>query len=57
MDTLHQRIASALGWSLADTQGFSLPALRDLVRPVSAALADEITVAMARVRARNQGKR
>ncbi len=40
---LHQRIAEALGWSLEDVQSFSLPALRELVRPVSPKLADHIT--------------
>ena len=40
---LHARIAKALGWSAADTQRFSLHALRDLVRPVDSQLAADIT--------------
>lgn len=42
--TLHERIAAALGWSVADCQSFSLQALRDMVRPVSEKLAHEITI-------------
>lgn len=41
--TLHERIALALGWTVADVQSFSMPALRDLVRPVSQKLAHEIS--------------
>jgi hypothetical protein len=40
---MHDRIAHALGWTVAQSQSFSLAALRDLVRPVDAALADEIS--------------
>lgn len=40
---IHERIARALGWSLADVRSFSLPSLREIVRPVSPKLADEIT--------------
>jgi len=40
---LHERIAIALGWTLTETHGFSLRSLRDLVRPVDAELALEIT--------------
>jgi hypothetical protein len=43
---LHDRIAKALGWSVSDTRSFSLAALRDLVRPVSAKLAHDITTAI-----------
>ncbi len=43
---LHQRIAHVLGWTLAETQGFSLQALRDVVRPVSPKLANEIGLAI-----------
>lgn len=43
MTTLRQRIADALGWSFEDTLCFSLPSLRELVRPKSNKLADEIT--------------
>lgn len=41
--SLHERIASALGWTVEQTQSFSLQALRDLVRPVSPKLAAEIS--------------
>lgn len=44
--TLHERIAKALGWTVEQAQSFSLPALRDLVRPVSPKLAHEITLAI-----------
>jgi hypothetical protein len=44
--TLHERIAAALGWSVADTQSMSLQSLRDLVRPVNPELAGEITRAI-----------
>lgn len=40
---MHERIAKALGWTVEQTHGFSLAALRDLVRPVDPALADEIS--------------
>jgi hypothetical protein len=46
MDGLHERIAKALGWTVEETRSFSLPALRDLVRPVSMKLAHEITIAI-----------
>jgi len=45
-DGLHDRIAKALGWSVSDTRSFSLATLRDLVRPVSAKLAHDITTAI-----------
>jgi hypothetical protein len=41
--TLHQRIAAALGWTEDQAKSFSLAALRDLVRPVNAKLAHELT--------------
>ena len=44
--SLHARVAHALGWTEAQAKSFSLPTLRDLVRPVSAKLAHEITLAM-----------
>lgn len=44
--TLHERIAVSLGWEVCDAQSFSLPTLRDLVRPVSPQLAYEITIAL-----------
>jgi hypothetical protein len=40
---LHERIAKALKWSISDTRSFSLATLRDLVRPVSAKIAHDIT--------------
>lgn len=43
---LHERIATALGWTVKETQGFSLQALRDLVRPVNDKLAHQITDAI-----------
>lgn len=45
---LHDAIAKALGWSDRDVKSMSLPALRDLVRPVNRALADEISHVLAR---------
>ncbi len=44
--SLHHRAAEALGWSIGQAQSLSLPALRDLVRPVSPKLAYEITTAL-----------
>lgn len=44
--TLHERIALALGWTVEQAKSFSLLSLRDLVRPVSPKLADEITNAI-----------
>jgi hypothetical protein len=41
---LHERIAEALGWTVDQARSFSLPALRELVRPVSMKLAYEITL-------------
>jgi hypothetical protein len=41
---VHERIAAALGWTLKETQSFSLASLREMVRPVSPKLAHEITV-------------
>lgn len=43
--TLHQRIAEALGWTLAEVRSFSLAALRDLV--TDAKLKADITHAIA----------
>jgi DNA-binding Lrp family transcriptional regulator len=40
---LHARIAAALNWPMRDVQSMSLQSLRDLVRPVDPALADEIS--------------
>jgi hypothetical protein len=44
--SLHARVAHRLGWTEEQVRSFSLPALRDLVRPVSEKLAHEITLAM-----------
>jgi hypothetical protein len=41
--TLEDKLACALGWSVEETRRFSAQSLRELVRPVSAALALEIT--------------
>jgi hypothetical protein len=46
MESLHERIARALGWTVEETQGFSLLSLRDLVGPISPKLAHEITLAL-----------
>lgn len=40
---IHVRVADALGWTEKDAKSFSLPALREVVRPVSPALAHEIS--------------
>jgi hypothetical protein len=45
LHTLHARVAAALGWSVEATRAFSLLSLRDIVRPVSPNLAQEITCA------------
>lgn len=44
MSGLYDRAARSLGWSLAETRRFLLPALRDLVRPVDPSLADEMSL-------------
>jgi hypothetical protein len=41
--TLHERAARALGWSVRDTQSMSMHALREAVRPVNPALAEEMS--------------
>lgn len=43
MNNLHERIAKALGWDVADVRTFSMHALREVVRPVSKDLAAEIS--------------
>lgn len=43
LQSMHERIALTLGWTVEETKSYSLAALRDLVRPVSAKLADEIS--------------
>jgi len=40
---LHFRIAEVLGWTLDEVRSFSLLALRDLVRPLDAKLAADIS--------------
>lgn len=42
MPSLHDRIARELGWSVEDTQSYSLRSLRDVVRSSNPALAKEI---------------
>ena len=44
VETVRERVAKALGWSVEDTRSVSLQSLRDLVRPVSQKLAHEITL-------------
>lgn len=44
MDPLHDRIAKALGWSARDVRSMSMQTLRDLVRPVNPALAEEMSL-------------
>lgn len=46
MSGMHERAARALGWSVRDTQSFSLQTLRDMVRPVDPALAEEMSEAI-----------
>ena len=46
LDGLKLRSADALGWSLQDVNSLSLPALREVLRPVSVKLAHEVTCAM-----------
>jgi hypothetical protein len=41
---LHELIAKVLGWTVEEARSFSLPALREVVRPVSMKLAYEITL-------------
>lgn len=43
MNTLHPRIALALGWTVPEVRSFSLMSLREIVRPVNPKLAQEIT--------------
>lgn len=45
--SLHERIAAVLGWESEDVKSHSLQSLRELVRPISAKLVEEITVAIA----------
>jgi len=41
--TIHERVAATLGWTVADTQSFSLAMLREMVRDKNPALAEEIS--------------
>jgi hypothetical protein len=43
-DALRERIAEALGWKVEDTHSFSLHTLREIVRPVSPKLANELSI-------------
>jgi DNA-binding cell septation regulator SpoVG len=45
-DNLHARIAQALNWKEEETKQFSMQSLRDLVRPISPKLAQEISQAI-----------
>ena len=40
--SLHERIADALKWSINDAKSLSLSSLRELVREIDPALANEI---------------
>jgi len=40
---MHERIAKALGWEVKEVQSFSLQTVRELVRRVDPALAEEIS--------------
>jgi hypothetical protein len=40
---MHERIAEVLGWTVAETRSLSFQALRELVRPIDPALADELS--------------
>ena len=40
---IHEKIAKALGWTVKDTYGFSLPTLREFVRVKHPDLAQEIS--------------
>jgi hypothetical protein len=43
---IHERIAEALGWTVKETQGFSLAALKEFVRVKDPVLAQDIAVYM-----------
>ncbi len=43
---LHERIAKALGWTVAEAQSFSFQALREMVRAVDPALTAELDAAI-----------
>jgi hypothetical protein len=47
LDDLKLRIADALEWSLQDVNSLSLPALREVLRSMSAKLAHEVTCTIA----------
>jgi hypothetical protein len=44
--TLHTRIAEALGWTEAEVKSVSFQSLRDIVRPISQKLANELEAAI-----------
>lgn len=46
IDQIRKRVAEKLGWTIGEVNTLSLPALREMVRPVSPKLAYEITLAM-----------
>jgi hypothetical protein len=43
-EKLEDRIAEALGWTVPEVRSLSLPSLREIVRPVNAKLAHELTM-------------
>lgn len=45
-DSLHEKIAHLLGWSMADVQSMSLRTLRELVRPLDKVIANALTEAI-----------
>lgn len=47
METLHERIARVLSWTVAETQSMSLPSLIELVKPLSPKLAHVIACEIA----------
>jgi hypothetical protein len=44
--SIHERIATALGWTEAEVKSFSFQSLREVVRPVSPKLAAELDEAI-----------
>ena len=46
MSDLHDRVASALGWTPTEARSLSMQSLRDLVRPVNPDLANELSLAI-----------
>lgn len=44
MGTLHERIATAIGWTERDVRSFSLPTIREMLRDKHPKLYDEVTL-------------